>query len=89
MRKTTLIVKSLTSYTARNPYERTKGKIKKERELKDPTDYRPASNSYPSQNIRRDIADDALGPSDSTLQLISKVVPGEREGGPNSRKSIN
>ena len=36
--------------------------LKKDRVLKDPTDYRPASNSYPSQIVRRE--DDALGPSE-------------------------
>jgi hypothetical protein len=39
------------------------------RELKEPTDYRPACNSYPSQDIRRD--DDTLGPSELECSFVS------------------
>jgi hypothetical protein len=42
--------------------------MKKDRVLKDPADYRPASNSYPVKTLQRD--DDALGPSDEHVRIL-------------------
>jgi hypothetical protein len=42
--------------------------MRKKRELKDPTDYRPASSSYPVKTLQRD--DDALGPSDEHVRIF-------------------